>query len=169
MAGFGRIYPIFLIFGVLVLSTPVQAEYRFEFGHWLGQSHNSDEGHFDSCFASLHNLDDQWLFVRLGKDFDLSIGVYDGDWTAKQGKTVPIEAWLDHSFLYGGLAVAISRNAYYMQLSHTDRSLNLMRGAQKMLIQIRDQSALFELNGVGPALNSLVACVKHGRDEHSTT
>ncbi len=169
MVGFGRICPIFMIVGVLILSTPIQAEYRFEFGHWFGQSHNSDEGHFDSCFASLHNLDDQWLFVRLSRDFDLSIGVYDGDWTAKLGNTVPIEAWLDHNFLYGGLAVAISKNVYYLQLSHTHRSLYLMRGAQKLLIQIRDQSILFELKGVSPALDSLVACVKHGRGEHSTT
>ena len=150
-----------------MISAPVLADYRFDSEHWYGQSFDTDDGRFGSCIASLHNPSDQFLLIKLDRDFDLSIGVSDDDWAANLGDTVPVDAWLDHSLFYSGPAVAISKDLYYMQLTQTDRSLNLMRGAQKMLVQIRQQSVLFKLKGINPALNSLVACVNHGLDEHS--
>ena len=150
-----------------MISAPALADYRFDSEHWYGQSFDTDDGRFGSCIASLHNPSDQFLLIKLDRDFDLSIGVSDDDWAANLGDTVPVDAWLDHSLFYSGPAVAISKDLYYMQLTQTDRSLNLMRGAQKMLVQIRQQSVLFKLKGINPALNSLVACVNHGLDEHS--
>ena len=169
MARLGRICPIVAMVGMLVVSTPTQAEYQFEFGHWYGQSLNSHDGGFESCTASLHNHDDQMLLVRFDRDFEISIGVFDDDWSTKLGDTAPIVVWLDHIILYGGLALAIPKDGYYVQLNQRDWSFNLMQNAQKMLFKIEDQSILFELEGVSSALSSLVACVNHERDEHSTT
>jgi len=152
----------------LIVSAPAQAEYQFDFEHWYGQSFNTDDGRFGSCIASLHNSNDQLLLIKLDRDFDPSIGVSDDDWDANLGDTVPVDAWLDHSLFYSGPAVAISKDVYYVQLTQTDRRLNLMRGAQKMLVQIRKQSVLFKLEGIIPTLNSLIACVNHGLEEHST-
>ena len=151
-----------------MISAPAQAEYRFDFEHWYGQSFDTDDGRFGSCIASLHNPSDQLLLIKLDRDFDLSVGVSDDGWNAKLVDTVPVNAWLDHSLFYRGPAIAISKDVYYMQLTQTDRTLKLMRSAQKMLIQIRKKSVLFKLKGIAPTLNSLIACVKHGLNEHST-
>ena len=167
MAGFGYTCSMIAIIGTLTVSTPAHSEYKFEFEHWYGQSFDTDDGHFSSCIASLHNSSDQMLFVKLDRDLDLSVGVSDLGWNAKIGHTVPVQAWLDHGLLYSGPSVAISKDVYYLQLTKTDRGQERMRGAQKLLIQIRKQPVLFKLKGVIQTLNSLNACVKHGLDEHS--
>ena len=167
MARFGTTCAIISIIGFLTVSTPAHSEYQFEFEHWYGQSFDTDDGRFSSCIASLHNSSDQLLFVKLDRDLNLSLGVSDVSWNANVGHMVPVAAWLDHSLFYDGPSVAISKDVYYLQLTQKNRGLELIRGAQKLLIQIREQPVLFKLKGIIQTLKSLDACVKHGLDEHS--
>lgn len=168
MSRFGRISAMVVTVGLLISSTLAASEFRFEFEHWYGQSLYSENGRFESCTASLHNFNDQLLLVRFDRDFELSLGVFDDQWTTSLGDTTSATVWLDHNFFYAGHALAIPKDGYFIQLAQPHWRLNLMRNSQQMLIQIQNQSVLFELEGVDSALNSLIACVNHGRDQHST-
>ncbi len=169
MTRLGQICSVLGVAGALMLSTSVQAEYRFGFDHWYGQSFDSKDGNFSNCVVSILNEDENVLLIKLDRAFNLSIGVYNIEWNLNKGETIPAEIWFDHNLLYKELIVSISKDFYFLNLVQATRSMNMMHGAKMALVQIGNQTILFKLKGITRALNSLVACVKHGRDEHSVT
>ncbi len=169
MTRLGQICSVLGVVGGLMLSTSVKAEYRFGFDHWRGQSFDSKDGNFSNCVVSLPNEDRNVLLIKLDRAFNLSVGAHNFAWNLKKGEITSAEIWFDHNLLYKEFVTSISKDFYFLNLVQATRSMNKMHGAKMALVQIGNQTILFKLKGITQALNSLVACVKHGRDEHSVT
>lgn len=145
------------------------ADYLYESEHWYGRSYESDNGQFDICVTSLHNDQEQYLFIRMDRNHRLSVGVGDASWTAKVGEIVQASLHLDHISLFTGSASAVGKDLFAMDLPNANQTLADMSVAKIMLLKIGAHSAMFRLEGIEGALDALFDCVDHGVSAHATT
>lgn len=140
----------------------VGSEFDFQFGHWVGQPEVSATGQFESCMISEHNDSDELLILRLDKDNELSVGVFEKNWQGKALTSIPSMVMVDHRILFFGMGLLYANDALTITLGKQAGSLESIAAGKLLNISATDQSAIFGLTDADKAVAYLQKCALKG-------
>jgi hypothetical protein len=116
--------------------------------------------------VSEHNDKDEILILRLDRQQDLTIGLFEKQWrTAPQG-ALQLVMLVDHTILHSGEGWLQAKDALLIRLVPTGASLSKFATGKFLQIAAADQSMVFNLKDSGKAVAFLKSCLRQGLRSH---
>ena len=136
--------------------------FDFELGHWLGQSDRSEGRTQTGCTLALHNETSAMLVFRLGRNGQLSLGLFGSGWKAQTGKTeqssTPLILLADHNLIRTAAAVPIGKDGLFLQIQNSALVLQQLRDSSMLSLSLGNQQLVFRLKGSRRAIQFLENC-----------
>ncbi len=151
----------FLSLGVILQGAALastHSEFEFQVGHWVGNPQLSSSGEIKSCLLSKHNDFEELLIIRLDNENQLTLGVFEKEWSDEPPDSTNSIVMVDHQVLYFGNGIFHSNTALVVELDNPTSDLNAIAGGKFLSVSALGLTTAFDLKNADEAIAYLRNC-----------